>query len=95
MTTGGGAAAAAAAAAIANAIKASGVLVRLEASEFERLLERADEALVVYSPPRSGWFGKHEYLVAWRGFAFYTKRSEALPLGGRDVVVARSIFVPS
>ena len=53
----GAAGAAAAAAAIANAIKASGVLVTVEPGEFSKLLAIAVEPLVVYSPPR-GMFAK-------------------------------------
>ena len=45
----GGAAGAAAAAAIANAIKASGAIVQVESRDFEALLHRAGDPLVVCS----------------------------------------------
>lgn len=83
------------AAAVAQAIKASGVLVRLEPSEFQRILHRQEEPLVVKAPAgflQRGW----RYLTSYKGLAFYTKSSEALPLPGRaEVVEAQAISVPA
>jgi hypothetical protein len=88
------AAVAAAAAAVIKAIKASGVLVRVEPGEFSKLLAQADDPLVVHAPPR-GLLRRHRYLVGYRGLAFYTANPEPLDLGGAEVVLARSIWVPS
>jgi hypothetical protein len=61
MAAGGGAAAAAAA--IANAIKASGVLVRVEPEEFAKILRLAKEPLIVLA--KGGFFGKnYQYLTS-------------------------------
>ncbi len=86
--------AAAHAAAIAQAIKASGVLVRVEPSEFMRILHRQDETLVVMA--RGGFFEPGwRYLTSYKGLAFFTKSPDPLPLPGRaEVVEARKIWIP-
>jgi hypothetical protein len=84
-----------AAAAIANAIRASGVVVRIEPAEFSKLLARAEDPLVVYAPARGLFAKKHSYLMAYRGLAFYTLAPESLDLGAAEVVVARSMWMPS
>ena len=82
------------AAAIAQAIKASGVIVRLEARDFLRILQRENEPLVVIA--RGGFFKKGwRYLTSYKGLAFFTKSSEPLPLPGRaEVVQATAIWIP-
>ncbi len=86
--------AAAHAAAIAQAIKASGVLVRLEPNEFMKILHRQDEPLVVRAP--GGVFRKRwDYLTSFKGLAFYTKSTEPLMLSGRALVIdAEAISIP-
>ena len=86
--------AAAAAAAIAQAIKASGVLVQLLPEEFSKLLAIADEPLVVHAPARGMFARRHRYLMSYRGLAFYTASLEPLDLGGADVIIAKSIWIP-
>lgn len=85
---------AAAHAAIANAIKASGVLVRVEAGDFLAVLRRVDEPLVVVS--YGGVFKKqHKYLTSYKGLAFFTKSPSPLVLPPRvEVIQAKSISVP-
>src|SRR2546430_134182 len=59
--------AAAHAAAIAQAIKASGVVVRVETPDFLRLLQRQDEAIVVRAP--GGFFqASWRYLTTYKGW---------------------------
>lgn len=83
----------AAAAAIANAIKASGVLVRLEPEELAKLLARAENPLVVTA---QGFLGGYRYLMAYRGLAFYAKSPEPLSLpSDAEVVTAKKIWIPS
>jgi hypothetical protein len=86
--------AAAHAAAIAQAIKASGVIVRLEPAEFLKILNRQDEPLVVQAHGglfRSSW----QYLTSYKGLAFFTKSAEQLLLPGRaQIVSAASIWIP-
>jgi hypothetical protein len=85
---------AAAAAAIANAIKASGVLVRVGPVEFTKVLGRLKEPLIVIA--HGGFFGKkYLYLMSYKGLAFFTKSSTALELpAGAEVVSAGRISIP-
>ena len=89
-----GAAGAAAAAAIANAIKASGAIVQVGPRDFEAILSRTKEPLVVCS--ESGVFStKYHYLAPYRGLFFYTRTPQALHLPAEaEVVRAKKIWVP-
>ena len=85
---------AAAQAAIANAIKASGAVVRVEAGDFMAILKRADQAVVV-TAYGGVWRKQHRYLTSYRGLAFFTKSADALVLPPRvEVIVAKAISVP-
>jgi hypothetical protein len=88
------AAAAAAAAAIAQAIRASGVLVRVSADDFQKILRKSERPLVIYA--KGGFFtSNHQYLSSYKGFAFFTKSATEiiLPLG-TEVIVANKIWIP-
>jgi hypothetical protein len=84
----------AAAAAIANAIKASGVLVRVAPTAFQTILRTVEDPLVIYA--KGGFFStKHIYMVSYKGFAFFTKSTEPLLLpAGVQTVVAAKIWLP-
>lgn len=87
---------AAAAAAIAQAIKASGAIVKMEPRDFQQIVGRADDPLVVLAT--STFFGKtkYKYLTSYRGLAFFTKTSQQLSLGGGvELVSAKSMWMPS
>lgn len=86
--------AAMAAAAIANAIKASGVIVRVNAKDFQTILRKVEKPLVVYA--ESGFFRKnYNYLVSYRGLAFYTKTNAPLLLPlGTETVTAQKMYIP-
>jgi len=90
----GAAAGAAAAAAFAQAIKASGSIVKVAPIEFERILARQHDLLVVTAP--GGFFStKHHYLTSYKGLAFFTKSATPLNLpSGIELVVAKEIWVP-
>ena len=80
----------AAGAAIAKAIKASGVVVRVDPNAFQTILRKVENPLVIYS--EGGFFStKYLYLISYKGFAFYTKVPEQilLPPGVETVVVKR------
>jgi hypothetical protein len=87
-------ASAAAAAAIANAIKASGVLVRLEPEQFIKVLALTKEPLIVVA--KGGFFGsKYQYLMSYKGLAFFTKSSTELRLpADAETVNANRISIP-
>jgi hypothetical protein len=85
----------AAAAAIAQAIKASGAIVKVDPDEFRRLLQRSREPLVAVS---SEWlFGKRfRYLMGYKGLIFYTSSKEEISLPSSvEVVAVKRIWVPS
>jgi hypothetical protein len=83
-----------AAAAIAQAIKASGVLVRVPPEEFARILARVKDPLVVLA--EGGLFRKnYQYLMGYKGLAFYTKSDALLPLpASAEVMKASRIWIP-
>jgi ABC-type transport system substrate-binding protein len=88
------AAGAAAAAAIAQALKASGIVVRLEPGEFMKVLRRAPNPLVVIA--QGGIFKPHyRYLMSYKGLAFHTKTAEPIELSADvEVVEAAKIWMP-
>jgi hypothetical protein len=88
------AAGAAAAAAIAQAIKASGVLVRLDTLGFVAILSRSRAPLVVHAP--GGLFRQaHQYLTSYKGLAFVTSSPRPLDLpGDAELVEAGRIWTP-
>ena len=87
-------AAAAAAAAIANAIKASGVVVRVSPADFQTVLRKVERPLVIYA--EGGFFStNYQYLVSYKGFAFFTKSAEPLLLPtGVETIVTSKIWLP-
>ena len=97
MSYGAGAAggAAAAQAAIAQAIKASGAIVRVDEEAFAGLLTRGDRPLVVAAD--GGWLSKsYQYLTPYRGLVFYTKSKLPLDLpAGCERIDARKIWIPA
>jgi hypothetical protein len=86
--------AAAAAAAVAQAIKASGAIVRVEPEEFPYILRRQTEPLVVCAT--GGFFStSYQYLSSYKGLAFFTKSPAPLSLpNGCEVVQAQKIWIP-
>ena len=87
--------AAAAAAAIANAIKASGVIVRVSPGDFANILRRIENPLVVYS--QGGFFTtRYQYLTSYKGLAFFTKSRDQIDLPrSAEVIIAERIWIPS
>lgn len=88
------AAGAVAAAAIANAIKASGAIVQVSPEDFQKILLRSKDALVVCA--EGGFFSKKlRYLVGHRGLIFFTKSAVPLDLpSGTEIVLAQKIWIP-
>lgn len=89
-----GGAAAAAAAAIANAIKASGVIVRVTPADFHAILRKIEKPLVIFA--KGGFFStNYQYLVSYKGFAFFTKASEPILFPAEiETVIAQKIWIP-
>lgn len=90
-----GAAAGAAAAAIAQAIKASGAIVRVEPHHFLGILKRTDRPLVVHA--EGGFFStNYQYLTAYKGLIFFTKSpSELILPGSAELIIAKKIWIPA
>jgi hypothetical protein len=79
---------------IANAVKASGALVKIEPAEFLKILKKVQNPLVIYA--EGGMIStNHQYLVSYKGFAFYTKADDPIELPrSAEVVVAEKIWIP-
>ena len=79
---------------IANAIKASGTVVRIEPDEFAKILKKIESPLVVYA--EGGMIStNYQYLVSYKGFAFYCKADDPIELPKKaEVVVADKIWIP-
>jgi hypothetical protein len=91
----GATAGAAAQAAIANAIKASGAIVRVETKDFLSIIQRTQRPLVVMAG-KGFWSPSYKYISSYKGLAFYTKSSGPLNLpGDTELVTAKSIYIPS
>ena len=89
-----GAEAAAIQAAIANAIKASGVLVKVSPEDFGKIVRKSEKPLVIYST--GGFFStNHQYLTSYKGFAFFTKSKVPFDLSPKiETIVADRIWIP-
>lgn len=85
---------AAIAAAIANAIKASGVVVRVDSVNFQTILRKIEKPLIVYA--EGGVFStNYQYMVTYKGFVFYTKSPAPLLLpSGVEIVRTKKIWIP-
>jgi len=90
----GGAGAAAAAAAIANAIKASGAIVKVDPEDFMAIVGRTQAPLVVVAPA-TFWSSGTKYLTGYKGLIFYCKSPEPLNLpGAAELITAKTIWIP-
>jgi hypothetical protein len=83
-----------AAAAQTQAIKASGITVRVTPSDFERILKRIENPLVITA--KGGFLGnRYRYLTSYRGFAFFTQSKSSLQLPeGTETIQAGEIWIP-
>jgi ABC-type branched-subunit amino acid transport system substrate-binding protein len=79
----------------AQAIKASGAIVRVEPEDFLKVLARSADPLVVTAP--GGFISNgHEYLFSYKGLAFFTSSPEPLALPeGTEVIAAQRIWIPA
>jgi hypothetical protein len=85
---------AAAYAAIAQAVKASGAIVRVEPEGFLKILSKVKDPLVVMA---KGGFIKsnYQYLTGYKGLVFFTKSPKSLMLpGDAEVVTSKQIWIP-
>jgi len=85
---------AAAAAAIANAIKASGVIVHVSEEDFANILQKSEKPLVICAI--GGLFTKkYRYMTSYKGFVFFTKCPAPLMFPPKiETIVAKKIWIP-
>ena len=90
----GGASGAAAAHQIAEAIKASGAIVRVSPPDFEAILYKTENPLIVMA--EGGFFSKnYQYLTGYKGLVFFTKSKTPLELSHKvELVAANRIWIP-
>ena len=90
----GAAGGAVAAMAIANARRASGVVVSVTPENFAKIVARVEKPLVVHAT--GGIFStSYQYMTSYRGLAFYTKSRQPVGLpAGTELIAAESIWVP-
>ncbi|MGD9109510.1 MAG: hypothetical protein PVG93_01090 [Phycisphaerales bacterium] len=98
MTNGAGAAGAAASAAaaeIANAIKASGAILRVDPHDFLNIVHRQNKPLIACA--QGGFLSKnYQYLSAYKGLIFFTKSPTPLNLPTEaELISAKKIWIPS
>jgi hypothetical protein len=86
--------AAAAMAAIAQAIKASGAIVRVTPDNFIKILGKVNKPLVVFA--KGGIFKpNYQYITAYKGLIFFTKSEKELMIAGdAEIISSKSIWVP-
>jgi hypothetical protein len=90
----GAAGAAGAAAAMAQAIKASGVIIRVLPEDFLNILRRQQEPLVVQAT--AGFFStKYLYLTSYKGLAFFAESPTMLPMPANcEIIQSQKIWIP-
>ena len=87
--------AAAVMAAIIQASRASGVIVSVQPREFLDLVQKQDEPLVVHSI-RGVFTTNYQYLMSYKGLAFFTSSKSELRLpSDATMVYAQKIWIPS
>ena len=94
MGAAAGATVAAATAAIAEASKASGVIVRVNPNDFLAILGRQAEPLVVHA---TGGIltTNYQYLTSYKGLAFFTQSSNPIEFSASaELVHAEKIWIP-
>ena len=82
------------AAAVMQAVRAMGVIVKVQPEDFVRIVDRVAEPLVVRAP--HGYFSKKkDYVVSYKGFAFCTTTKDDLRLPGKvELIEAGSMYLP-
>ncbi|MHC4574065.1 MAG: hypothetical protein ACYS76_08025 [Planctomycetota bacterium] len=80
---------------VARAIKASGAIIRVESADFETILNKNENPLVVYR--EGGLFStNYQYLMAYKGLVFYCKTRMPLMLPAKvETIRAKTIWIPT
>lgn len=80
---------------IQSALKMNGVFVKIEGHDFLRLINEQENLLIVYS--KSGIFNNlYLYLTSYKGFIFYCKSKEQLPLPSKhEKIYSANVTLPN
>lgn len=78
-----------------QAIKMNGVFVQITTSDFQNLLNKNENLMVVVS--KTGLFTtQYLHLTSYKGLVFYCKAKEPLSISYRhEVIQASSVFLPT
>jgi hypothetical protein len=81
-------------AAMAQALKASGTIVKVGTEDFLKILKKNKDPLVVMA--KGGIFKtNYQYLTGYKGLAFFTKSGTPLTLpSDAEVIASREIWMP-
>ena len=78
---------------IANGVKASGAIVKMNCNDFETLLQRINNAVVLRS--YEGLFIKsYKYLANYKGFFIFTTSKKELILNTTEIIEVQKIWIP-
>lgn len=79
---------------VANAQKAQGAIITVDAENFQRVVRMAEAPLVVHGA--AGIFSsKHAYVTSYRGLTFYTKVPKPLTFSaGVEMIEADRVSIP-
>jgi hypothetical protein len=79
---------------ITNALKMNGVFVRITPQEFIKLINEKENLMIIYS--ETGIFtNQYIYLTTYKGFTFYCKNKEQLPLPSKhEKLFSSSVSLP-
>ena len=79
-----------------QALRTTGLIVRVEPEEFFRVLHRQQQPPLVVQAVASVWFVPlYQYLTSYRGLAFYALSRTPLALPADcEIVEAGSIWIP-
>jgi hypothetical protein len=82
-------------AAMSEAAKAFGAIIRVESADFNAIVRKQDEPLVVFC--QGGIFStKYQYLMGYKGLVFYTKTAAPLNLPAKtEIIKAKKIWIPT
>lgn len=70
------------------------MVVRVSPADFHAILRKVERPLIVYA--KGGFFStSYQYMVSYKGFAFFTKSSEPILLPTEaETIAARKIWTP-
>lgn len=95
MSAGVVGASAAAAAATVQAIRASGIIVKLDPDAFGEILAREPDPLVVIGTSWTLFGSRYRYLVSHKGLAFFCETPCVIRLPPNTAIIqAKTIWIP-